>query len=39
MLGGVTMNGTEIYSQAITECNELEEKIAGLQLPPMHMVG
>ena len=40
MLGGVTMNGTEIYTQAVDECTKLEEQIQmAFELPPMHMIG
>ena len=40
MLGGVTMNGETIYSQAIEEKQRLEEQIQlAYELPPMHMVG
>ena len=40
MLGGVTMNGETIYSQAIEEITRLEEQIQlGFELPPMHMIG
>ena len=40
MLGGVTMNGETLYSQAIEEQQRLEEQIQlAYELPPMHMVG
>ena len=40
MLGGVTMNGETLYSQAIDEQQRLEEQIQlAYELPPMHMVG
>ena len=40
MLGGVTMNGETIYSQAIEEQQKLEEQIQlAYELPPMHMIG
>ena len=40
MLGGVTMNGTDIYSQAIEEQNKLEEEIQlAFELPVNYMVG
>ena len=40
MLGGVTMNGETIYSQAIEEITKLEEQIQlAFELPPMHMIG
>ena len=40
MLGGVTMNGETMYTQAIEEQNKLEEEIQlAFELPPMHMIG
>ena len=40
MLGGVTMNGETIYTQAIEEITRLEEQIQlAFELPPMHMIG
>jgi|TARA_B100001094_G_scaffold39332_2_gene33803 hypothetical protein len=40
MLGGVQMNGEQIYSQAQDEINKLEEQIQlSFELPPNYMVG
>ena len=40
MLGGVTMNGETLYTQAIDEITKLEEQIQlAFELPPMHMIG
>ena len=40
MLGGVTMNGEAIYSQAIDEINKLEEQIQlSFETPIDYMVG
>jgi len=40
MLGGVTMNGAEIYSQAQEEVNKLEEQIQlTFELPVNYMIG
>ena len=40
MLGGVALNGEQIYSQAQEELNKLEEQIQlAYELPPMHMIG
>ena len=40
MLGGVTMNGEQIYTQAIEEITRFEEQIQlAFELPPMHMIG
>ena len=40
MLGGVTMNGAEIYSQAQEELTRLEEQIQlAYELPVNYMVG
>ena len=40
MLGGVTMNGETIYSQAIEEQNKLEEEIQmAFELPINYMIG
>ena len=40
MLGGVTMNGSDIYSQAQEELNKLEEQIQlAYELPVNYMVG
>jgi hypothetical protein len=40
MLGGVTMNGETIYSQAIEEQNKLEEQIQlAFELPVNYMIG
>ena len=40
MLGGVTMNGADIYSQAIEEIQRLEEQIQlAFETPVDYMVG
>jgi len=40
MLGGVQMNGEQIYTQAQEEINKLEEQIQlAYELPPHYMVG
>ena len=40
MLGGVTMNGAEIYSQAQEEIDKLEERIQlAFELPVNYMMG
>ena len=40
MLGGVTMNGEAIYSQAVEEIQRLEEQIQlTFELPINYMVG
>ena len=40
MLGGVTMNGGEIYSQAQEEITKLEEQIQlHFELPVNYMIG
>ena len=40
MLGGVQMNGEQIYTQAIEEITKLEEQIQlSYELPPNYMVG
>ena len=40
MLGGVTMNGETLYSQAVEEQNKLEEEIQlAFELPVNHMIG
>ena len=40
MLGGVTMNGETLYSQAIEEQNKLEEQIQlAFELPVNYMIG
>ena len=40
MLGGVTMNGETIYSQAQEEMEKLEEQIQlSYELPPEYMMG
>ena len=40
MLGGVQMNGEQIYSQAQEEINKLEEQIQlSYELPPNYMMG
>jgi len=40
MLGGVQMNGEQIYTQAQEEINKLEEQIQlAYELPPMHQIG
>ena len=40
MLGGVTMNGADIYSQAQEEIEKLEEQIQlAYELPPNYMIG
>ena len=40
MLGGVTMNGEQIYTQAIEEVSKLEEQIQlAFELPPMYYKG
>lgn len=40
MLGGVQMNGEQIYQQATEEIQKLEEQIQlAYELPPMHQIG
>ena len=40
MLGGVTMNGETLYTQALEEQNKLEEQIQlAFELPVNHMIG
>jgi hypothetical protein len=40
MLGGVALNGDQIYTQAQEEIDKLEEQIQlAYELPPMHMIG
>ena len=40
MLGGVTMNGDSIYSQATEEIQSLEERIQlAYELPVNYMIG
>ena len=40
MLGGVQMNGEQIYTQALEEIQRLEEQIQlSYELPPNYMVG
>jgi hypothetical protein len=40
MLGGVTMNGETLYSQAVEEQTKLEEEIQlAFELPINHMIG
>jgi hypothetical protein len=40
MLGGVQMNGEQIYTQALDEITKLEEQIQlSYELPPNYMVG
>jgi len=40
MLGGVALNGEQIYTKAQEELNKLEEQIQlAYELPPMHMIG
>ena len=40
MLGGVTMNGETLYSQAQEEILRLEEQIQlAFELPPMYQIG
>lgn len=40
MLGGVALNGEQLYTQAQDEINKLEEQIQlAYELPPMHMIG
>ena len=40
MLGGVALNGEQIYQQAQDEIDKLEEQIQlAYELPPMHMIG
>jgi hypothetical protein len=40
MLGGVALNGEQIYTQAQEEIDKLEEQIQlAYELPPMHMIG
>ena len=40
MLGGVTMNGADIYSQAQEEIQRLEEQIQlAYELPVNYMIG
>jgi len=39
-LGGVALNGDQIYTQAQEEIDKLEEQIQlAYELPPMHMIG
>ena len=40
MLGGVTLNGEQIYQQAIDEIQRLEEEMKNAyELPPNYMMG
>ena len=40
MLGGVALNGEQIYTQAQEEIDKLEEQIQlAYELPPMYMIG
>ena len=40
MLGGVSMNGAEIYSQALSEKQKLEEEIRStFEAPISYMIG
>jgi len=40
MLGGVALNGEQLYTQAQEEITKLEEQIQlAYELPPMHMIG
>jgi len=39
MLGGVTMNGETIYTQAIEEVQKIEDKIADMQYPDLMIKG
>ena len=40
MLGGVALNGEQIYTQAQEQIEKLEEQIQlAYELPPMHMIG
>ena len=40
MLGGVALNGEQIYTQAQEQIDKLEEQIQlAYELPPMHMIG
>jgi hypothetical protein len=40
MLGGVALNGEQLYTQAQEELTKLEEQIQlAYELPPMHMIG
>ena len=40
MLGGVQLNGEQLYSQAQEEINKLEEQIQlSYELPPQYMIG
>ena len=40
MLGGVALNGEQLYTQAQEELNKLEEQIQlAYELPPQYMVG
>jgi len=40
MLGGVALNGEQLYTQAQEEITRLEEQIQlAYELPPMHMIG
>ena len=40
MLGGVSLNGGEIYSQALAECEKLEQEIrSSYELNPAMMIG
>ena len=38
--GGVTLNGEKIYSDAVTELEQLEEKLrTTYEMPPLDMIG
>jgi hypothetical protein len=39
MLGGVTMNGETLYTQAIEEQQRLEDSIANMQYPDLMIKG
>ncbi len=40
MLGGVQLNGEQLYTQAQEEVTKLEEQIQlSYELPPQHMIG
>ena len=40
MLGGVQMNGEQIYTQSLEEIQKLEDQIQlSYELPPNYMVG
>ena len=39
MIGGVTLNGEQIYTQALTDIEKLEEEIKSLQEHQALMIG